>query len=160
MGVPRGYAAPEVIFDENPGPPCDVWALAVLTHVLVSGGVELFPCPHGLAQEVLREMVLALGEFPERWWKRWAERGQYFDENGNWVGDNKHLSSVSGKLIKVFNRLTERETWSFEMTIRKMVGYEPKERAVIDEVVKEIPSSWLTTNGGESHADLFTRIVS
>jgi serine/threonine protein kinase len=42
LHTPLVYAAPEILLKDIPSPASDVWAFAVLTHVLVSGGLQLF----------------------------------------------------------------------------------------------------------------------
>lgn len=115
-----------------------------MMHVLISGGIHLFPSYHGIRKEVLRSMVLALGNLPERWWTRWDERAEYFDEQGEWIGDNKSLSSVSRTLIKFRGRLSNEELVGFEQMMRKMVEYEPGSRATMEEVIQRIPVGWLS----------------
>jgi serine/threonine-protein kinase SRPK3 len=145
LRTPLVYAAPEILLKDIPSPASDVWAFAVLTHVFLSGGFELFMSNYGKLNEILREMVLVLGKFPERWWSKWAERGQYFDDYGNWIADPKCLTKVSGLLIKIpARRMDGQEKVYFEQMIRKMVAYEPSERATMAEVVKLIPHGWLT----------------
>jgi serine/threonine-protein kinase SRPK3 len=145
LHTPLVYAAPEILLKDFPSSASDVWAFAVLTHLLVSGGFKLFPSYYGRLNEILREMVLTLGKFPGRWWMKWAERGQYFDDDGNLIADAKSLFKVSGQLIKVrASRMDEQEKIYFEKMIRKMVAYEPSERATMAEVVKLIPDAWLT----------------
>lgn len=145
LHTPLVYAAPEILLDDVPSLASDVWAFAVLVHNIVSGDGGLFPSYHGILNEILREMVLALGKLPERWWLKWADRGQYFDDNGRWVADRKILLKISGQLIKVYpGRMDEQEKMCFEKMIRKMIAYEPRERATMNEVVKLIPDEWLT----------------
>lgn len=78
------YAAPEIIFKDRITLAVDVWALAVMAHLLLSNGVLLFPSYLGVRKEVLREMVLTIGKLPDRYWSMWdkSEREKYFDEDG------------------------------------------------------------------------------
>ena len=57
VNTPYVYAAPEIIFHDVVNPAVDVWALAVLIHMVLSGGSLLFNSYHGVKQEVLREMA-------------------------------------------------------------------------------------------------------
>jgi serine/threonine-protein kinase SRPK3 len=66
LHTPLVYVAPEILLDNVPSPASDVWAFAVLVHNLMSGNGGLFPSYHGIFNEVLHEMVLALGKLPER----------------------------------------------------------------------------------------------
>ena len=86
------------------------------------------------SDEVLREVALSLGKLPERWWLKWADRGQYFDHSGRrvQVADRKSPLKFHGKLIvrgPSHSRMNEEEEMSFKLIIRKMVAYEPGERA-------------------------------
>lgn len=67
LHTPCVYAAPEIIFHDRITPGVDVWALAVMMHVLLSGGMPLFPSRQGLQSEVLCQMVLSLGKPPDRY---------------------------------------------------------------------------------------------
>jgi serine/threonine protein kinase len=67
LNTPCVYAAPEIIFHDHISPAVDVWALAVLIHMVLSGGYLLFNLPHGIKKEVLMEMVLTLGKLPDGW---------------------------------------------------------------------------------------------
>jgi len=93
------YAAPEILLDDVPSPASDVWAFTVLIYYLTSGGLFLFDSTHGTLNEVLHEVVLSLGKLPERWWLKWSDRGQYFDDSGRWVADRKGPRKFHGQLI-------------------------------------------------------------
>lgn len=122
----------------------DVWALAVLIHIVLSGGYLLFNSYHGIKQEVLREMVLTLGKLPDRWWTKWEDRSQYFDENGMFIGDRSKLPVVSGKFLKMPpNRMEGKELEEFERVIRMMVSYEAVDRISVAEVVRLTPEIWM-----------------
>ena len=122
----------------------DVWALAVLIHVVLSGGFFLFSSYYGIKQEVLREMVLTLGKLPERWWTKWEDRSQYFDENGTFIGDRTKLSPVSGRFLKMCpNRMEAKELEGLERVIRMMVSYEVKDRISAAEVLRLMRENWM-----------------
>ena len=100
LNTPCIYTAPwpEIIFHNHISPAVDVWALAVLEPY---GGSLLFTSYNGIKKEVLREMVLTLGELPDRWWTKWEDKSEYFDENGTFIGDMTKLPPVSGKFLKI-----------------------------------------------------------
>lgn len=144
FNTPCVYAAPEIIFNDHVSPAVDVWALAVLIHIVLSGGYLLFNSYHGIKQEVLREMVLTLGKLPDRWWTKWEDRSQYFDENGMFIGDRSKLPVVSGKFLKMPpNRMEGKELEEFERVIRMMVSYEAVDRISVAEVVRLTPEIWM-----------------
>ncbi|KAG5647493.1 hypothetical protein DXG03_009430 [Asterophora parasitica] len=86
LGTPLPYCAPEVIFHgiTLPGPPTDIWALAVLFYMLRYHNTPLFSSDHGRNAEttLIREMVGKLGKLPPQWWDRLAERKEIDDEDG------------------------------------------------------------------------------
>jgi serine/threonine protein kinase len=140
LHTPMVYAAPEILLDDDPSPASDVWACAVLVYSLVSAGSFLFPSYRGISNEVLRSMTLSLGKLPEHLWLKWADRGQYFDESGQWLADPKSLPRF-GRVCS--SRMNEEEKIRFELMIKTMVAYEPRERVTMAEVVKLIPDTWL-----------------
>jgi serine/threonine-protein kinase SRPK3 len=143
LNTPCVFAAPEVIFHDHVSPAVDVWALAVLIHVVLSRGFFLFDSYYGIKQEVLREMVLTLGKLPDRWWTKWEDRSQYFDENGKFIGDLKMLPPVSGKFLKIPpDRMEAKELKELERVIRMMVSYEAMDRISAAEVARLTRESW------------------
>jgi len=45
--------------------------------------------------------------------------------------------------------MNEQQKIPFELMIRKMVAYEPRERATVAEVVELIPDIWFLVDAGE-----------
>ena len=143
LNTPCVYAAPEIIFHDRIGPAVDIWALAVLIHMLLSGGSLLFNSYRGIQKEILREMVLTLGKLPDRWWTKWEDRSEYFDENGTFIGDRMKLPLVSGKFLKIpSDRMEGEELKELESLIRKMVSYGIMDRISAAEAVRLMPESW------------------
>jgi len=146
LHTPAVYAAPEILLDDDPSPASDVWAFAVLVYFLVSGGCYLFPSYRSIPNEVLSSMVQSLGKFAEHLWLKWAERGQYLDESGQWVAGPKRKPIFGG----CSGRMNEQQIIPFESMIRKMVAYEPRERATMAEVVDGlIPDTWSLVDAGD-----------
>jgi serine/threonine-protein kinase SRPK3 len=147
LNTPCIYAAPEIIFHDRVSPAVDVWALAVLIHMVLSRGSLLFCSYYGIKQEVSREMVLTLGKFPDRWWTRWEDRSQYFDEDGTFIGDRTKLPPASGKFLKIPpDRMEAKELEELERVIRMMVSYEVMDRISAAEVVRLMQESWMTSS--------------
>ena len=135
LNTPCTYAAPEIIFHGQVGPAVDVWALAVLMHMVLSGGCLLFNSYNRIEKQVLREMVLILGKLPDKWWTKWADRSEYFDDNATFIGDETKLSPVSGKFLKIASdRMGMEELKGLEKVIRMMVSYEIMDRISAAEV--------------------------
>jgi len=147
LNTPCVYAAPEIIFHDYISPAVDVWALAVLIHLVLSGGYFLFHSYYGFQKEVLREMVLTLGQLPDRWWTKWEDRSEYFDENGTFIRDRPEISPVSEKFLHIPpDRMEGEELEELERVIRKMVSYEIIDRISAAEVVRLMPESWMKSS--------------
>jgi len=143
LNTPRVYAAPEVIFCEPVRPPTDVWALAVLIHMIISNHYPLFHSPHGIEKEVVYEMILILGILPERWWTRWAGRAVFFDENGAFVGNREGVKRMAGVFVKhpVRRVMGVQDVAAFEQLLRSMVRYEMEDSITAEDVVRLIPAA-------------------
>ena len=123
------------MLDDDPSTVSDVWACAVLVHFLVSTSCFLFPSDRSIPNEVLGSMMLSQGKLPEHFWLKWEERGQYSDESGQWVADPETLPIFAGVCP---SRVNEEQKIPFELIIRKMVAYEPRERAIVAELVRQM----------------------
>lgn len=62
LHMPSIYAAPEIIFHDHVSPAVDVWALAVLVHMILSRGSLLFISADRIKKEVLRELGVDIGQ--------------------------------------------------------------------------------------------------
>lgn len=137
LGTPVSYAAPEVLFDESTtfGPGADVWSLACTTYEIL-GNQKLFESFLGDRIDVIVDMVKAFGKFPERWWKAWATRGTYFEEDGTpkvIPGSNRSriidLNERLGDLLGAGKADVEKgELDMLEGVLAKMMRYEPQDR--------------------------------
>ncbi|KID86107.1 Protein kinase-like domain protein [Metarhizium guizhouense ARSEF 977] len=84
LGTPENYLPPERLVDDQKdrvGLSCDIWALGC-TLFEIRLQTPLFHMLYG-PDEVLDEMVSFFGKLPEPWWSRWAQHGDYRDEEGN-----------------------------------------------------------------------------
>lgn len=75
------YAAPEVIFDYKKSVASDIWALGCVLFEIVAGE-QLFDDQFGIDDDLIKQLVQVLGKLPEKYWKAWGGRGEYFEENG------------------------------------------------------------------------------
>jgi hypothetical protein len=91
------------------------------------------------------EMVLTLGKLPDRWWTKWEDRSEYFDENATFVGDRTKLPPLIGKFLKIPSDRMEGELKEFERVIRMMVSYGIMDRISAAEVVR-LTESWLKSS--------------
>ena len=140
MNTPAVYAAPEILLDDCPSPASDVWAFAVLFHKLLACSY-IFP---SRSNEVLRHMVVVQSKLPEHLWLKWTDRGQYFDDNAQWLADpEKFPHRLVGTLFNVrSDRMDAAEQEIFRSMLSRMVAYEPKERPTMNEVVDLILDTW------------------
>lgn len=125
LNIPCVYTAPEIISQDRITPAVDVWALAVITHMIMSGGTLLFHSWSGARKDVLKKIVSILGKLPDRYWDLWDkdERGEYFDEDGKWVGGDEEKALFGhGQLMKMpSRRMGEDDLRLLEEVLRKMV---------------------------------------
>lgn len=89
-------------------------------------------------------MVVVQGKLPEHLWLKWADRGQYFDDNAQWVADPERFPhSRVGRIFSIgSDRMDAAEQEIFKSMLWRMVAYEPKERPMMTEVVDLISDTW------------------
>lgn len=130
-------------------------------HFLLSGGFDLFSDIETCAKPA---MVLKLGKFPLRWWEKWSGRAKWFDEDGNWLGNEDMRSSLRfGEWMKPgpggpdkLEEEAEMDRARVEKILRRMVDYDPAKRPTAQEVAELIPDSWIKNHPGiEWHGDDF-----
>ncbi|KAL0947757.1 hypothetical protein HGRIS_013835 [Hohenbuehelia grisea] len=116
----------------------DVWCLAVVYHLMLTGNAVF--CSSDLEDDILCEMVLALGPLPEPLWSGWPNRKQFFDDHGNWI-PMYFPDTFSGVIPKIYdNELKDlEEERLFGSLLRDMVDYNPELRLTIGEVME---SDW------------------
>ena len=73
VGTPWSYRAPEAIFDLKASIWSDSWALAC-TIFEIRAGLQLFEAFLQTPDEILSQMVRALGKLPEAWWEAWMAK--------------------------------------------------------------------------------------
>lgn len=147
LNTPPECAPPEVLFCESITPASDIWTLGAFMHNVLSGPYVLCPSRDGLLKQILYQyqMVLKLGKLPDRYWKRWYERREYFDEDVKWVGAPR----VFPKFIYMSpDRMVDGDRGLLEKVLKKMVVYEPEDRISAEEVVGLIPENWLQEDTG------------
>ncbi|KAG6893518.1 hypothetical protein C0992_009692, partial [Termitomyces sp. T32_za158] len=91
------------------------------------------------------EMVRTFGKLPERWWTKWENRNQYFEEDGTFRLNSGDLSgeprtvNLKERLENIRRRdeMGQKELSgdleALELVLGKMLRYEPEERISIDE---------------------------
>ncbi|KAF9008441.1 kinase-like domain-containing protein [Cyathus striatus] len=142
--MPRILAAPEIIFGDitAPAPSMDIWALGVLLYMIIHDKSPIFDSEYGGEKMVVKWMAKLLGKLPDKWWSRWAERSEYFDDNDvHRLGDKEYVYNNIGGL-RAGENFSEDEVNAFDGLLRKMFRYEPEERIDAEEVVRLIPPGW------------------
>lgn len=156
LHTPALYANPGDFFQEPVTPAADVWTLGVnLYEVLGERPLfETFACGR---DDIIGEMVSTLGPLPARWWNSWANRGEFFEPNGEWVADFHRIS------MPMFRRLRQRlwdmgrgetpetcqwdvaggELQDLEDLLRGMMAFEPVERLTAEQLMgSEYMTKW------------------
>ncbi|KAF8989285.1 kinase-like domain-containing protein [Cyathus striatus] len=149
--LPHILAAPEIIFGDitSPAPSMDIWALGVLLYMILHNKRTPFFSESGEDKEVVRWMAVLLGKLPDKWWTRWAERSEYFDDNDVYLwGDTQHLNLNLGGIPS--EDYSEEEADAFGGLLGKIFQYEPEDRIDAEEVVRLIPRSWKGCNEKET----------
>jgi len=155
LNTPILLQPPELFFDENIGLQADIWALAC-TIFDVFGKRGLFEAFMPNSDSVLFEMISALGKLPDRWWKKWGNRSQYFFSDGTLKTEDKiffqdeprplaqrveHMRlNLGGRMKKIPEQLNAEDSASLQKLLASMLKYEPSERATAEEVVN---SEWI-----------------
>ncbi|KAH7905982.1 kinase-like domain-containing protein [Hygrophoropsis aurantiaca] len=128
LHTPAVYAAPEIIFRDPVTPAVDVWR-------------------RPSSPEVVRGMVVALGKLPDRWWSKWGERSEWFDDEGVLIASEVRVKR--GLLDNLSSRMGGEEIGEFEKLVRRMVCYQVEDRISAEGVVQSIPADWI--EGGAGH---------
>ncbi|KAK5991359.1 SRSF protein kinase 3 [Cladobotryum mycophilum] len=153
LGIPVGYVPPEILIegDDTPviAPASDIWALGCTLYEirrqarLINMADDYDDC--------LLDLKLILGKLPESMWEKWADRGLYFDEHGERLGENlddipederdrsmewnlKQPLQASWPPKKSF--IDEEEQKVLADLLRKVLRYEPAERFSLEEVLE------------------------
>lgn len=142
---------PELFFDENIGLSADIWALAC-TIFDIFGKHSLFQAFMPDKDIVLLEMVSTLGMLPDRWWKNWENRGQYFSSDGTRKADSMISYPQEPRPLALriqqmrlgrgereesaSEQLNAKDIANLQNLLLSMLRYEPSERATAEEVAK------------------------
>ncbi|PYH99363.1 protein kinase [Aspergillus ellipticus CBS 707.79] len=99
---PALYSPPEDFFNEPIIQPtaADIWTLGVNLYEIL-GERPLFETFAWDRDDIVAEMVNTLGHPPLRWWNSWANRSEFFEEDGSWITDFRRISTP------VFRRLRQ-----------------------------------------------------
>ena len=158
LGIPLGFAAPELLFDDNSRPTSavDIWALACCIFNIRAGTGPFYPCVSP-RNDVLQQMVVLLGKLPDPWWQAWESRSTYFEEDGT-TGRGPYapveLEDIPRRLREIGRwgpngkqrpeyeeqRLDESEVEELGELLGQILVYEPGDRTSIRSVLE---SKWM-----------------
>ncbi|KAF7316214.1 Protein kinase [Mycena indigotica] len=129
LASPLILRPPEAIlgFLEHPTLQSDIWALAVLCHLLFANGRSLFY----RGDKMLLDMVLNLGKLPEELWTSWPGHTDFDDQGRAIRGPNVSIFLKFG-----FETIPEgKERKVLETLLRSMVCYDTQKRLTAEQVV-------------------------
>ncbi|KAL8896468.1 MAG: hypothetical protein Q9207_007690 [Kuettlingeria erythrocarpa] len=161
LNTPILYCPPEMLLKTGAiGMPADIWALAC-TIFEIMGTSSLFESFLPTPDQVISEMVDALGKPSEESWKAWANRYEFFHEDGTWVPSPRgyqHSSRPLDMRISQMRReaddnFTKAEQDALLQLMSGMLTYDPQERFTIADV---IDSEWMEKFGKPAILDQST----
>lgn len=151
--TPLLLAPPESRFADPDEPlsfPGDIWTLACTIWDIFGSAPPFEDFPVSL-DGITIEHVEMLGKLPDRWWSKWEERGNWFDEDGcknvkvnlqryygttamSW--DQRFMWSMKRpRERRKLGTFSEEEENAFREMIKSMLVFEPSQRTTINEVV-------------------------
>ncbi len=154
LRTPMLLQPPESFFGESVELSADIWAFAC-TVFDIFGKRSLFEAFMPDKDSVLLEMISTLGMLPDRWWRKWDNRSQYFFTDGTQntttmtqTQEPRPLAlrieqmrlGQGGQLGEAPEQLNAEDLAGLQKLLTSMLRYEPVERATTEEVVK---SEWL-----------------
>lgn len=140
--------APEALLSEPVGQPADIWAFACTIFGLFDNTL-LFESYMPTADEVLSEIVDTLGPLPPRWWRKWGQRGYYYEEDGTKktedltepyqeirpLGVRLRRMRSSPPAAKEAEQLCEKDLVGLHELLERCLRYEPAARATAEDIL-------------------------
>ncbi|KAL9125046.1 MAG: hypothetical protein Q9217_005697 [Psora testacea] len=141
--------APEALLGEPVGQPADIWAFACTVFAMFDNK-SLFEGFMPNADDVLSEIVDTLGRLPERWWEKWEQRGEFYEEDGrkkieHLTEQYREIYPLAVRMRRMRSRpsaareaeqLSEEDSVGLRKLLEKCLRYEPEERATAEEILK------------------------
>ncbi|KAF7559806.1 hypothetical protein G7046_g4352 [Stylonectria norvegica] len=157
--IPLGSRPPEAFFpspDEPFGFGTDIWSLGCLIWEVL-GQRPIYDSWVASDDEVLDDQVDLLGKLPQRWWQRWENRAEFWAEQGDdielaptrhsdhrrWDWESRvELCIQKGRREEkdMEGQLSEEETEDFLDMMKRMIVFEPEQRASATEILR---SRWV-----------------
>ncbi|KAL8869515.1 MAG: hypothetical protein Q9174_004216, partial [Haloplaca sp. 1 TL-2023] len=122
------------------------------------GNATLLEVFRGDRDDVMAEIVSALGKPPEKLWKAWDKRHEFFNEDGTWQ-DEEVIDAhdrcqdgvwrslkyrVSRNTVRDDVPLADDEIDALVAMLEGMLKYDPEERSTIEDVMR---SEWMKKYG-------------
>ncbi|KAJ0273545.1 hypothetical protein COL940_009827 [Colletotrichum noveboracense] len=140
------YCGPEANFAEKEniplGFPSDVWSLGVGIFELFGG--SLFEASSD-PDDMLEDMINALGKPPQRWWELWEAKEDFFNGREEW-DENGHSPQITHVLLEERLRvwveryqrgsMTTEEIGDLHELVKQILQWEPEDRPTADELLR------------------------
>jgi len=142
--TPPHFLPPEHYFKEQITLAADVWTLGVNLYEIMGTGMLFFPYAR---EEMLADMIGALGPLPSRWWNIWEERGEFFEQDGSWKQDavydgfarplhDRMWDMGRGKTLETCEwDVQAGELQALEDLLRGMLTFDPAERLTAEQMM-------------------------
>ncbi|KAF7182862.1 hypothetical protein CNMCM7691_002606 [Aspergillus felis] len=127
----------------------DIWSLATTIWEIL-GMKAIFSSEFATADEMVAQQIDVLGAMPLSWFKCWAKRSQFFDDDGRpkegryvWPSIDEAFEEGVQKYRRKSGRVSEfdREEMAAILDLmRRMLAFRPEERPTAEEVLK---SEWM-----------------
>ena len=141
--------APEALLGEPVCQSADIWAFACTVFALFNNA-SLFRGYMPNSDEVLSEIIDALGPPPKRWWEKWEQRVYYFEEDGTKKTENltesyREVKPLVARIWSMRSRppaareaeqLDGEEMAELQKLLERCLRYEPEERATAEEILR------------------------
>ncbi|CAI0642147.1 unnamed protein product [Colletotrichum noveboracense] len=146
LNIPDKYCGPEANFAEKEniplGFPSDVWSLGVGIFELFGG--SLFEASSD-PDDMLEDMINALGKPPQRWWELWEAKEDFFNGREEW-DENGHSPQITHVLLEERLRvwveryqrgsMTTEEIGDLHELVKQILQWEPEDRPTADELLR------------------------
>lgn len=154
--TPLLFLPPEDFFHEPITLAADMWTLGVSLYEVL-GERCLFEAFNGDQDDVFADIISTLGQPPPRWWDKWENRKEFFQEDGSWI------HNIGRIYTPVFRPLHQRiwdmgrgttpetsewdvkggEVRALEEVLMGMLAFEPLERLTAGQLIKsEYMTRW------------------
>ncbi|GFG16627.1 protein kinase, putative [Aspergillus lentulus] len=149
--TPLAVRPPEARFEPQAplSYPADIWSLAATIWDML-GMKAIFSSEFATEDEILAQQIDVLGAMPLSWFKCWAKRSQFFDDDGRpkegrhvWPSIDEAFEEGVQKYRRKSGRVSEfgrEEMTAILDLMRRMLAFRPEERPNAEEVLK---SEWM-----------------